>query len=110
MSIRERVRCSLADRVAKQPKNPRNCGSVFKSTGDGLQAWKVVDRAGFRGARIGDALVAMEHSNWIVNIKSATAAEVKELIGKIQKTVKDEFGTVLEREVLFVPEDLPSLS
>lgn len=103
--IRERVRQYLAERSAKQPKNPRNCGSVFK-VANGIQAWHYIDKAGFRGAEDGDAKVAMEHANWIVNNGSATANEVKRLIGKIQDGVKEEFGFLLEREVVFVPDDL----
>jgi UDP-N-acetylmuramate dehydrogenase len=105
VEIRERVRLSLAERTAKQPRNPKNCGSVFKSTGD-LQAWQLVDKAGFRGAVYGNAAVAPEHSNWIVNNGSATAADIKGLILNIQTGVEMKFRVHLEREVLFVPDDI----
>lgn len=104
--LRERVRKSLADRSAKQPKNSRNCGSVFKSVNDGMQAWKYIDKAGFKGTSEGDALVAEEHANWIINRGSATAADVKNLIRNIQTEVKEKFDVSLEREVIFIPEDI----
>jgi UDP-N-acetylmuramate dehydrogenase len=71
-----------------------------------MQAWQLVEKAGFRGAVSGDAFVAPEHSNWIVNNGSATAADIKGLILNIQTGVEMKVGVHLEREVLFVPEDI----
>lgn len=102
---RQQIKRSLANRKAKQPRNPKNCGSIFKSP-PGHQAWELVDRAGFRGATVGGALVAQEHSNWIVNSGTASASDVKRLIDNIQSEVASKFGIHLEREVLFVPEDI----
>lgn len=104
--LRERVRIAVAERSVKQPANRRNCGSVFKIASDGIQAWQYIDKAGLRGAVEGDAQVAVEHANWIVNSGAATAKDVKSLIRKIQVDVEERFGLSLEREVVFVPEDL----
>lgn len=104
--LRERVRRFIDERAAKQPKNPRNCGSIFKITRDGQQAWQYIEKAGFRSVAEGGALVAPEHANWIVNNDSASAQNIKQLIRRIQVEVQLKFGISLEREVIFVPDDL----
>lgn len=104
-NIRHQIKLSLANRKAKQPHNPKNGGSIFKSPHN-LKALQLVDKAGFRGAKVGDTLVAQEHSNWIVNSGTATASNVKRLIANIQSDVVGEFGIYLEREAFFVPENI----
>jgi len=91
-------------RKSKQPINPKNCGSVFKPS-SGIAAGWYIEECGLKGQRIGDAMIAIEHANWIVNMGRASAEDIKALISLAQKTVKDRFGIVLEREVEFVPED-----
>ena len=56
--------------------------------------------------RIGDAMVPPEHANWIVNVDNASAADVRQLISVGQRRVYEQFGVRLEREVVYVPEDV----
>ncbi|MBK1736089.1 UDP-N-acetylenolpyruvoylglucosamine reductase [Halorhodospira abdelmalekii] len=87
-------------RKAKQPANPRNCGSVFK--GAERPAGWYIEQCGLKGCRIGGAMIAEEHANWIVNVGDATAADVKALIELAQSSVYERFGVMLQREVEYV--------
>lgn len=105
-TIQEKIKKIIADRRQKQPTIRRNCGSVFKSPPEGKPAGWYIDQAGFKGMRIGDAMVSHEHANWIVNLGNAKSEHVKCLINKIQNEVLGCFGVQLEREVIYVPEDI----
>jgi len=104
-NIKEKIKKIIAIRRAKQPKIKRNCGFVFKKPPGGKPAGWYIDQAGLKGLRIGDAMVAHEHANWILNLGNAKADQVKALISKIQDEVMKKFGVSLEREVIYVPED-----
>jgi len=105
-SILEKRKRIILGRRQKQPRNRRNCGSVFKSFPGQKPAGWYIDRAGLKGTRMGDAMVAYEHANWIVNLGNAKAEHVKSLIEKIQNEVFRKFDITLERELIFVPEDI----
>lgn len=96
-------------RKTRRPANPKNCGSVFKSV-EGRAAGWYIEQCGLKGKRIGNAMIANEHANWIVNMGEASAADIKALISLSQNAVKDRFGIVLDREVEFVPEDISGVS
>lgn len=106
MAIRARMAELAARRRALQPRNPRSCGSVFKNPPQGPPAGWLIDQAGLKGKRLGDAVVSRKHANFILNAGRATAAQVKALIALIQEEVWRRFGVTLEREVVFLPEDL----
>ena len=107
-AIRTRMRESLAARQARQPANPRSCGSVFKNPPGGPAAGWLIEQAGFKGRRVGDAQVSRKHANFILNQGAATAAQVKALMAAIQEGVWQAHGLTLEREVVFLPQDLVS--
>jgi UDP-N-acetylmuramate dehydrogenase len=96
----------IAHRKTRQPANPRSCGSVFKNPAGGPAAGWLIEQAGFKGRRLGDALVSRKHANFILNAGRATAAQVKALIADIQEKVWRTQGVALEREVVWLPEDL----
>ena len=104
--IQEKIKEIIASRRQKQPRIKRNCGSVFKSPPGGKPAGWYIDQVGLKGFRIGDAMIAHEHANWIVNLGNAKAVDVKAIISKVQETVFQKFGVMLEREVIYVPEDI----
>jgi UDP-N-acetylmuramate dehydrogenase len=93
-------------RRMRQPANPRSCGSVFKNPPGGPAAGWLIEAAGFKGRRLGDAVVSRKHANFILNHGRANAAQIKALISDIQEQVWRTQGVVLEREVVFLPEDL----
>jgi UDP-N-acetylmuramate dehydrogenase len=96
---------TLARRKATQPLDYPSCGSVFKNPKEaGLSAWQVIDRLGLRGHRIGDAQFAEKHSNFIVNLESARATDVRALIELAKRRAMEELGVRLEEEVMYVGE------
>jgi UDP-N-acetylmuramate dehydrogenase len=105
-AIKARMRELLLARKARQPANPRSCGSVFKNPPGGPAAGWLIDQARFKGRSCGDAVVSRKHANFILNRGHATAAQVKALIQEIQETVWQTQGVALQREVVFLPEDL----
>lgn len=105
-AVQARMRELRLARRARQPANPRNCGSVFKNPPGAPAAGWLIEQAGFKGKRRGAALVSRKHANFILNAGRATAAEMKALIAQIQETVWRTQGVALEREIVFLPDDL----
>jgi len=101
--LREEIKQRLLQRRRSQGVGRPNAGSVFKNP-SGEQAWKLIDRAGMRGAVVGGARVSERHSNFIVNGGSASAADVLTLMGKIQDRVFRQSGMSLEPEVRIIGE------
>ncbi len=66
----------------------------------------ITSHAGLKGIRIGDAMVAHEHADWIVNLGNGKAEHVRSLIDKIQEVVFKKFSVMLDREVVYIPDDL----
>lgn len=81
-----------------QPLELPNIGSVFKNP-PGDFAGRLVERAGLRGTRIGDAQISPKHGNWIVNLGAATTSDTLKLIQDTQSTILEKFGVKLEPEV-----------
>jgi UDP-N-acetylmuramate dehydrogenase len=84
-------------REASQPRN-RTGGSTFKNP-PGQSAWKLVDEAGCRGLRVGDAQVSELHSNFLINLGHATAADIETLGEMVRARVKEKSGMELEWEI-----------
>lgn len=102
---RERIRELLARRIATQPLQLPNAGSVFRNP-QGDHAARLVEAAGLKGARLGGAQVSEKHANFIVNPEGkATASEIELLIGQVQVEVNKKFGVQLVREVRIVGEN-----
>lgn len=85
-------------RREKQPLEYPSAGSTFKRP-EGYFAGKLIQDAGLKGYRVGDAQVSEKHCGFVVNRGSATADDVKQLIADVQTKVKDAFGVELEPEV-----------
>ncbi len=103
-ALDEEIRRRLAHRRSAQAVGGPNAGSVFKNP-PGRQAWQLIDEAGMRGAAVGGARVSAKHANFIVNDGSATAADILELMVRIQRAVRERSGVALEPEVRLVGED-----
>ncbi|WP_225880350.1 UDP-N-acetylmuramate dehydrogenase [Anabaenopsis elenkinii] len=101
--IRRNTFDHLAERKRKQPLDKPTAGSTFKSPPGSKGAGWYIQEAGLKGFQIGAARVSPMHANWIENLGGATAADVRQLITHIQKTVKAELGINLETEVRFLP-------
>lgn len=100
--VKKSIKKYLAERRKRQPSGP-SAGSVFinpVAAGENkYTAGQLIEMAGLKGLRIGEAMVSKKHANFIVNMGKATSSDVKKLIKKIQKTVKKKFGIVLEAEI-----------
>jgi UDP-N-acetylmuramate dehydrogenase len=90
----------LARRKATQPVDYPSCGSVFKNPA-GQHAWQVLDRLGLRGHRVGNAQISEKHSNFIVNLGGARAADIRALIDLAKGRALQELGVELEEEVKY---------
>jgi UDP-N-acetylmuramate dehydrogenase len=117
-ALEARMVDQIAKRDASQPTKDRSAGSTFRnpagfsSTGRAddsheLKAWKVIDEAGLRGATLGGAQMSPMHSNFLINIGGATAADLENLGEEVRKKVFQQRGITLEWEIMRVGEALP---
>jgi UDP-N-acetylmuramate dehydrogenase len=85
-------------RGATQPIKTRTGGSTFKNP-PGQKAWQLIDAAGCRGLRIGDAQISELHCNFLINLGNANAADIETLGEVVRQRVKDSSGIALEWEI-----------
>ena len=90
-------------RSAKQPLEYPSAGSTFKRP-EGHYAGALIEQAGLRGYQIGGAQVSEKHCGFVINAGGATAADIRELIEYVQKTVEEHSGVRMTPEVRFVGE------
>ncbi|MBI4368884.1 MAG: UDP-N-acetylmuramate dehydrogenase [Elusimicrobia bacterium] len=101
--VLNKIKALMRRRRQGQPVDSHNVGSVFKNpTGD--FAARLIEAAGLKGTRMGEAVVSDLHANFIINQGRATAADVIALIKKIQESVKARLGVDLRTEVRFLGE------
>jgi UDP-N-acetylmuramate dehydrogenase len=96
-----RIRELLAMRVASQPLNQPNAGSVFRNPAGGYAA-RLIESCGLKGFTIGGAQVSTKHANFIVNVGGAAARDIEGVIDHVEATVRDKTGVSLVREVRIV--------
>jgi UDP-N-acetylmuramate dehydrogenase len=87
-----------AEREASQPLRSKTGGSTFKNP-QGHKAWQLVDQAGCRGLTRGDAQVSEKHCNFLLNLGSATSADIEALGEEVRTRVKTNSGVTLEWEI-----------
>ena len=115
-TLHARMTAQLAKRDATQPTKDRSAGSTFRnpagfsSTGQDddvhdLKAWKVIDDAGLRGAKLGGAQMSPKHPNFLVNTGDASAADLEALGEEVRKKVFQNSGITLEWEIMRVGEN-----
>src|SRR5262249_37942333 len=103
-AARARIRELLARRIATQPLELPNAGSVFRNP-PGDYAARLIEGCGLKGFAIGGAMVSDKHANFIVNPgRRARAADIEELIEHVQRVVMQQTGIRLEREVRIIGE------
>lgn len=103
---RARIKQLLEQRIATQPLQQPNAGSVFRNP-PGDHAARLIQAAGLKGFALGGARVSEIHANFVVNPENeASASEIEMLIGRIQAQVHEKFGVVLVPEVRIVGERL----
>ena len=101
---RLRIKELLEKRIAAQPLQLPNAGSVFRNP-PGDHAARLIESAGLKGFAIGGARISDKHANFIVNPAGAgSAADIEALIEHAQRTVREKFGVELVREVRILGE------
>ena len=81
-----------------QPTGNRNVGCIFKDPG-GVSAASLIDQAGLKGTKVGEAEVSEQHANFLVANSGATSQDVLRLIDLIQGRVAERLGVELETEI-----------
>ena len=100
-AVKARMDELMAKRRASQPLEYPSAGSTFKRP-TGYFAGRLIEDAGLKGASVGGAQVSSKHAGFVINTGGATCADVLGLIEKIQKTVYDAAGVMLEPEVRII--------
>jgi len=98
---RNKIKELLSRRIASQPLQQPNAGSVFRNPPNDYAA-RLIEACGLKGRRIGGAEISRKHSNFIVNTGGASAADIEALIELARDAVRDRFGIALEQEVRIV--------
>jgi len=85
-------------RMDSQPVRSRTGGSTFANP-EGAKAWELIDAAGCRGLRIGNAMVSEQHCNFLINTGDATATDIEELGEEVRRRVRENSGIELRWEI-----------
>lgn len=96
-----KIKALLQQRIASQPLNQPNAGSVFRNP-PGDHAARLIEASGLKGMAIGGAMVSTKHANFIVNTGTATARDIEMLIEQIRDAVLQKQGVQLVPEVRIV--------
>jgi UDP-N-acetylmuramate dehydrogenase len=102
-SARTTIKLLLERRIATQPLDQPNAGSVFRNP-QGDYAARLIEACGLKGYALGGAMISGRHANFIVNTGNARAADIETLIETARSAVRRKFGIDLEREVKIIGE------
>lgn len=103
-AIAERMHELGEKRREKQPLDYPSAGSAFRRP-EGHFAAALIDGAGLKGYRVGDAQVSEKHAGFVVNRGSATSHDVYDLMMYVRNTVYRDTGVFLEPEIIILPPD-----
>ncbi len=96
--IKARMEELALKRREKQPLEYPSAGSTFKRP-EGYFAGKLIEDAGLKGFRVGDAEVSQKHAGFVINAGQATAADVLALCDEVEKRVFEKYNVKLEKEI-----------
>jgi len=97
-NIQDKMKKIIHSRKSAQPIGVKTGGSTFKNP-VGKKAWKLIDQAGCRGWKNGDAMISEKHCNFIVNLKNANAHQIEELGQDVKQKVFENTGIKLNWEI-----------
>ena len=103
LKAKENIKKYIRHRNNTQPVEYPSAGSVFMNTKES-KAGKIIQDLNLKGYSIGGAKISELHANYIINTGGAKIQDIKTLIQKIRKIVKDKDGTILNTEVKIVEE------
>ncbi len=108
-TIRQEMIKDLQSRRHKFPRKQPNCGSVFLSSEEMHKTvgppGKIIEAAGLKGLRVGNAEISSQHANFIVNLGGASSLDVLTLIKQVRQRVRTRIGFELDCEVRYVRSD-----
>ncbi len=96
--IRDKMKKIINSRKTAQPIGVKTGGSTFKNP-PGKKAWQLIDQAGCRGLKVGDAMISEKHCNFIVNLKNANAKQIEQLGKSVKLKVLKNSGIDLNWEI-----------
>jgi UDP-N-acetylmuramate dehydrogenase len=99
--VSSRLHELVARRKSSQPSGRPNSGSMFRNP-PGDFAGRLIEAAGLKGKRIGQAQISERHANFIVNLGGARAADVRQLMELAQREVEQRYGIRLMAEVKYL--------
>ncbi|RJQ41734.1 MAG: UDP-N-acetylmuramate dehydrogenase [Nitrospiraceae bacterium] len=102
--VEKKIDSFLKQKRETQPLSEMSAGCVFKNPG-GASAGRLIDEAGCKGMRVGDAEVSRVHANFFINKGQAKASDFLKLMDEVKKKVMKVFGTELETEIRIVGRD-----
>ncbi len=97
-AIQARMKDIQTKREQSQPIRARTGGSTFANTDMG-RAWELIDKAGCRGLKLGDAQISDQHCNFLINTGAASASDLETLGEQVKQKVKDATGADLNWEI-----------
>jgi UDP-N-acetylmuramate dehydrogenase len=107
-AVAARIATIQEKRQATQPVRSRTGGSTFANPPN-ERAWELIDRAGCRGLRRGGAMVSELHTNFLINLGDATAADIEGLGEEVRRRVFEQSGVRLDWEIRRIGLPLPSI-
>jgi UDP-N-acetylmuramate dehydrogenase len=100
--VRAQARRIMRARAARQPGWKPSAGCFFQNPPAAMPAGRLIEAAGLKGSRVGNAQVSARHANFIINRGRATATDVLQLMARIQEVVQQQYNIWLEPEVRIV--------
>jgi len=100
--VTNRINDFLSYRKEHHDYSRPNAGCIFKNPSRKISAGKLIEECGFKGSRIGGAMVSKKHANFILNFNRATADDVVKLMNTIKKRVRNRFRVALKEEIKIV--------
>ena len=92
-------------REETQPIRQKTSGSTFKNPKGDKKAWQLIDEAGCRGLKIGDAMMSEKHCNFMINIGNSSSKDLISLGEEVIKRVFEKSGIILEWEIKIIGRD-----
>jgi UDP-N-acetylmuramate dehydrogenase len=98
VEIKLKMKEMMNYRINTQPLGYPSAGSVFKNP-EGFSAGKLIEDAGLKGTKIGDAKISEKHANFIINTGKATSSDIYSLIQIVKEKIFQKYGIILETEI-----------
>ncbi len=99
IEILNNIRKKIKEKKASQPVRRKSLGCFFKNPSDSIFAGKLIEDAGFKGFKFGDAKVSLKHANYLLNVGNASSQDILTLSKIIKYYIKEKYNINLEYEI-----------